>query len=70
MAATKPDFAAALTRIREKRGLLQAELAEATGLHQTAINHFEKGRRTPHIRNLMLLADALKTTTDVLLGRK
>jgi transcriptional regulator with XRE-family HTH domain len=64
------DFASILTSIRLGRGLSQAELAAATGLNPTAINHFEKGRRTPHIRNLVLLADALNTSADVLLGRR
>lgn len=64
------SFAAILTSVRLARGLSQSDLATATGLLPAAINHFEKGRRTPHIRNLVLLADALNTSADVLLGRR
>lgn len=65
----KPDFAAILKGVRIDRGLTQNDLATATGLKPSAINHFEKGRRTPCTRNLCLLADALETSADVLLGR-
>jgi len=35
----------------------------------SAISHFETGRRSPSFANLKALSDALKVTTDYLIGR-
>ena len=59
-------------RLREARGLRQlsqGELAQKTGLQPSAVSHFETGARKPSFDNLRRLADALKVTTDYLLGR-
>lgn len=55
---------------REKRGWSQVELGEAAGLQGSAISHFETGRREPSFDNLRALADALKVSTDFLMGRE
>lgn len=34
-------------QIREKSGLSQYKFAELTGLHRSAINNFETGKRNP-----------------------
>lgn len=47
----------------------QSDLAEKTGLMPSAVSHFETGRRSPSFANLKALADALKVTTDYLIGR-
>lgn len=44
--------------------MTQADLAEKTGLKPAAINHFERGRREPSLKNLIKLADALGVTID------
>lgn len=62
-------FAERLRAAREHRKLSQSELAEKTGLMPSAISHFETGRRSPSFANLKSLADALKVTTDYLIGR-
>lgn len=54
---------------RNNKGISQLGLALMTGLHVTAISHFESGRRKPNMKNLIKLADALSVTTDELLGR-
>lgn len=59
-----------LRKIREEKGLNQAQLAEKTGLQPSAISHFEKGRRSPSFDNLRVLADSLGVSTDHLLGRE
>lgn len=65
-----PDiFAERLRSGRELRKMSQTELAEKTGLLPSAISHFETGRRSPSFANLKALADALKITTDYLVGR-
>lgn len=51
------------------RELSQGELADRTGLQASAVSHFETGSRKPSFDNLRRLADALKVTTDYLLGR-
>ena len=54
---------------REARKLNQSELASRAGLQASAVSHFETGSRKPSFDNLRRLADALRVTTDYLLGR-
>jgi transcriptional regulator with XRE-family HTH domain len=63
------DFPARLRKAREIRDLSQSELAKIAGLKQSAVSHFESGRRQPSFHNLRRLADALKVPADFLLGR-
>lgn len=44
---------------RESAGLTQAQLAEATGLHQVLISQYETGVRKPPVPHLILLAEVL-----------
>lgn len=53
---------------RERLGLRQAEVARRCGLQASAISHFERERRVPDAYNLCRLAEALKCSTDWLLG--
>ncbi len=62
-------FPQRLRAARELRKLKQGELARLAGLQASAISHFETGARKPSFHNLKRLADALKATTDYLLGR-
>ena len=62
-------FSDRLRQARELRGLSQAALAEAADLQPSAISHFETGGRSPSFDNLKRIADALKVTTDFLVGR-
>jgi transcriptional regulator with XRE-family HTH domain len=62
-------FSERLRAARELRNLSQAELAKASDLQPSAISHFETGGRSPSFDNLKRLADALKVTTDYLIGR-
>lgn len=45
--------------IREKAGMTQAELAEAVGLTQGAIAHYEGGRRKPGLDECRRILEAL-----------
>lgn len=58
-----------LKSYREKCGLSQRELAKKVGLHSSAVSHFETGTRKPSLDNLCQIADALKLSTDYLIGR-
>ena len=63
-------FSDNLKKIREIKGLSQAELAKRSGLQPSAVSHFETGRRAPSFDNLRRLADTLEVTTDFLIGRE
>ena len=58
-----------LRAARELRQLSQAELAHRAELQPSAVSHFETGTRKPSFDNLRRIADALRVTTDYLLGR-
>jgi transcriptional regulator with XRE-family HTH domain len=62
-------FAKRLRAARELRKMSQSDLADESGLLPSAISHFETGRRSPSFANLKALSDALKVTTDYLIGR-
>lgn len=51
------------------RNLSQNDLARRADLQASAVSHFETGARKPSFDNLKRLADALRVTTDYLLGR-
>ena len=62
-------FAERLRAMRESRGISQSELAALSGLQVSAVSHFETATRRPSFDNLKRLADALRVTTDYLIGR-
>jgi DNA-binding XRE family transcriptional regulator len=53
------DLAVQFIELRERRGMTQAELAAATGLHQADISRIERGAANPTERTLLRIADAL-----------
>jgi transcriptional regulator with XRE-family HTH domain len=55
-----------LRSLREGRGLLQRELAEAVGVTQVAIAHLEIGNRKPSFPMLIRLADFFGVSVDEL----
>ena len=63
------NFSKRLKKVREEKGLSQAELAKVAGFQPAAISHFETGQRKPSFDNLKKLADALAVSIDYLLGR-
>lgn len=69
--STSPSeiFKKRLRTAREFRELSQGELAKRARLQASAVSHFETGTRKPSFDNLKRLADALRVSTDYLLGR-
>ena len=69
--SSKPSelFSARLRSARLGRNLSQSDLARRSDLQASAVSHFETGTRKPSFDNLKRLADALRVTTDYLLGR-
>jgi len=62
-----------ISRIKQRRRELkmtQTELAKAANLTPAAISQFESGTRKPSFNTLSSLSDALKVTSDFLLGKK
>ena len=66
---SKGKFPQRLRTARVARSLSQSDLARRADLQASAISHFETGTRKPSFDNLKRLADALRVTTDYLLGR-
>ncbi len=62
-----------ISRIKQRRrelNMTQTELAKAANLTPAAISQFESGTRKPSFNTISSLSDALKVTTDYLLGKK
>ena len=62
-----------ISRIKERRRELkmtQTDLANAANITPAAISQFESGTRKPSFTTLSSLSDALKVTSDFLLGKK
>jgi len=49
-----------IRELREKRGISQEDLAEATDLHRNMIGLLERGRRSASIQTVVKIAAALK----------
>ncbi len=59
-----------LARMREERGLTQKDVAERTGLIQTLVSDYERGRLRLAADMIVRFAVALGITTDELLRPK
>ena len=55
---------------RRELKMTQTELANVANLTPAAISQFESGTRKPSFNTLSSLSDALKVTTDYLLGKE
>jgi transcriptional regulator with XRE-family HTH domain len=55
----RPDLGDRIRRAREARGLTRTELAARIGRTEQTQTCWEKGRRTPSIANLQVIAEAL-----------
>jgi ribosome-binding protein aMBF1 (putative translation factor) len=57
------EFGAALRAVREKQGLSQTDLSDASGLHRTHVSRIERGLCVPRFETLM--RRGLVTLADV-----
>ena len=64
------SFGPRLAVLRKARGLTQVQLAEAAGTTQRAISYYENDTGFPPAAAMIDLAQALKVSTDELLGIK
>lgn len=53
--------------MRKKRGLTQKQLAELLGVKQQNVSDWERSARSPSVKNLKKLADALNCRIDDLI---
>jgi transcriptional regulator with XRE-family HTH domain len=58
----------ALRRAREERGLTLRELAQRSGVRPSSIGGYERGERAISVPRFVLLADAMGTTPERVLG--
>ncbi|MBL8751412.1 MAG: helix-turn-helix transcriptional regulator [Planctomycetes bacterium] len=59
-------FGAALKQLREQRKLTQEELAHRASTSQSYLSLLEKGRRTPSLATIVLLARGLRLSATEL----
>lgn len=59
---------ARIRECRERAGLTQAQLASAAFVTQQSVGNWEGGKTLPDVQSLQLVAQALGTTVDGLLG--
>ena len=57
-------FADRLRELREKAGLTQMQLADASGLPLGSIRNYEQGQREPYWQVVFKLADALGVSSE------
>jgi transcriptional regulator with XRE-family HTH domain len=60
-------FGKVVRRHREALGFSQERLADLCDLHRTYISQVERGLKSPSLRSLLLIADALKIRPSTLL---
>lgn len=54
---------------RKRLGLTQEGLADACGIHTTYVSQLERGLKSPTVRVLRLIAEAVSLSTSDLLAR-
>jgi len=59
-----------IKELRKAKGETQADLAKALNVHQTAVSQWEKGRTTPDVELLPIIAEHFGVSIDFLLGRE
>lgn len=59
-----------ITELLSTKNMTQKELAQASGITESAISHYIKGDRIPRGVNLIKIAEALDTTVDYLLKQE
>lgn len=62
-------FPAILRELRQEKGLSQEELADKAGLHRTYISQIERGLKSPSLRSLEQIAEALGVPLSTLVKR-
>lgn len=67
--AIAKSFGKVLKQLRQDRGLSQEELGFASGYHRTYISLLERGEKSPSLRTIFRLAQALKVEPSEMVER-
>jgi transcriptional regulator with XRE-family HTH domain len=62
-------IASVLRDVRREKGLSQESLASEAGLHRTHIGLVERGKRSPTVKTLLVIAGALGLSGSALFDR-
>lgn len=65
----RKKIAARIAKRRIGMCITQAELARRSGLTASAVNHYERGKRTPESVSAIALAKALGVSLEYVLGQ-
>lgn len=66
---TNQDFSHTLSALRKERGISQRAAAEALGISQALLSHYENGIREPGLAFVIRACDYYRVSADYLLGR-
>ncbi len=66
---TKEIFASRLCEIRESKDLTRQKVADDLGISRASLEYYEKGKRTPDINTINLIADYFQVSVDYLFGK-
>lgn len=61
-------FGVRIRKLRNMQGITQKQLAEAVGIREATLSRYENSKRETHWEILILIAKALNTNTEYLLG--
>lgn len=64
------DFAKSLECLLNDRNMKQADLCKLTGIRSSSMSDYMSGKKSPAIKNAILIADALHISLDTLVGRE
>ena len=64
------NFAESLQALLKNRNMRQADLCRLTGIRSSLMSDYINGKKSPTIRNAVLIADALHISRDTLVGRE
>lgn len=64
------EFGENLKKLRESRGMSQADLAEQLGVTRGLIAQYETGAKSPNVNLASKIASALGVTIDTMMQRK
>lgn len=65
----REDFSRTLALLRQERGISQRRAAEALGVSQALLSHYENGLREPGLNFVVKACDYYNVSADFLLGR-
>lgn len=59
-----------IKKLREQIGMTQKQLAQAIGCSESAVSHWEKGKRDPDFETLLKMCDIFGCSVDYLLNNE